>query len=112
MALSAAFNVVAAWLVSFTLPYLLNKPYAGLGPRVGYIYGSLCVFCALYALLFVPETKGRSLEELDELFDRKLWAWQFSKTQTTGAGSRVAMLENDRFAKEDIQAEVGHQEEK
>jgi hypothetical protein len=44
--------------------------------------------------LFVPELKGRSLEEVDELFEAKLWAWQFSKYQTSGIGHRIAELED------------------
>ena len=30
---------------------------------------------------------------MDELFDLKLWAWQFSEAETTGVGRRVAELE-------------------
>ena len=31
----------------------------------------------------VPETKGRTFAELDELFDRKIPAWGFAKTKTS-----------------------------
>lgn len=39
------------------------------------------------------ELKGRSLEETDELFEMNIWAWQFDKTETTGVGRRIALLE-------------------
>ncbi|KAJ3891589.1 hypothetical protein GG344DRAFT_47054, partial [Lentinula edodes] len=39
MAFSSVINVVCAFAVSFTLPYLLNPPYANLQAKVGYIYG-------------------------------------------------------------------------
>ncbi|KAK7054677.1 hypothetical protein VNI00_003140 [Paramarasmius palmivorus] len=95
MAFSSMLNVVCAFAVSFTLPYLLNPPYANLQARVGYIYGSIAAVAMLYALFFVPETKGRSLEELDELFERKpsLPAWRFKQTQTTGVGAKIGALE-------------------
>jgi hypothetical protein len=32
-------------------------------------FGTMCVFGALFITFFVPETKGRSLEEMDELFE-------------------------------------------
>lgn len=41
----------------------------------------------------MPELTGRSLEEVDELFDAGLWAWQFKGHKTTGIGHRIALLE-------------------
>lgn len=50
----------------------------------------------IFGIFFIPELKGRSLEETDELFDAKLkWAWQFSSYKTQGTGARIAALQND-----------------
>lgn len=38
--------------------------------------------------------QGRSLEEVDELFEARLHAWQFSKYETSGTGRLLAALEN------------------
>lgn len=48
-----------------------------------------------YAIFFVPETKGRSLEELDELFEHRpsIPAWKFSSTKTAGVGAKIRVLE-------------------
>ncbi len=32
--------------------------------------------------MFLPELKGRTLEEIDELFERKIPAWKFKTTKT------------------------------
>ncbi len=32
--------------------------------------------------MFLPELKGRTLEEIDELFERKISAWKFKTTKT------------------------------
>ncbi|KAF5373744.1 hypothetical protein D9758_000707 [Tetrapyrgos nigripes] len=103
MAFSSMVNVVCAWLVSFTLPYLLNPPFANLQAKVGYIYGSIAAVAMIYAIFFVPETKGRSLEELDELFERKpsLPAWRFRNTQTTGVGARIGVIEGGNAERHD-----------
>ncbi|KAF4914517.1 High-affinity glucose transporter ght1 [Colletotrichum viniferum] len=61
-------NIFMNFLVNFTLPYLLNKPYAGLQSKVGFIFGSIAVCSALFVSLCVPECKGRSLEEIDRMF--------------------------------------------
>lgn len=93
MALSSSLNVLSAFIVSFTLPYLLNAPYAALGAKVGWIYGSFSVLMGIYAFLRVPETKGRSLEELDELFERGVPARKFVSYESRGAGHQVTTLE-------------------
>ncbi|KAJ3744892.1 general substrate transporter [Lentinula detonsa] len=95
MAFSSVINVICAFAVSFTLPYLLNPPYANLQAKVGYIYGSIAAVAMIYAIFFVPEMRGRSLEELDELFEHKpsIPAWKFRSTKTTGIGAKVAALE-------------------
>lgn len=38
----------------------------------------------MYILVWflVPETKGRTYTELDELFERRIPAWKFHKTET------------------------------
>ncbi|KAF9052175.1 general substrate transporter [Rhodocollybia butyracea] len=102
MAFSSIINVVCAFAVSFTLPYLLNPPFANLQARVGYIYGSIAAVAMLYAIFFVPETKGRSLEELDELFETRpsIPAWKFQSTKTTGVGAKVAALEGSKRSNE------------
>jgi len=95
MAFSSIINVICAFVVSFTLPYLLNPPFANLQARVGYIYGSIAAVAMFYAIFFVPETKGRSLEELDELFEHRpsIPAWKFSSTKTAGVGAKIRVLE-------------------
>jgi len=56
-------------------------------------FGGIATLGLIFAVLFVPELKGRSLEETDELFEQRLWAWQFKEAQTTGVGRRIAKLE-------------------
>lgn len=63
-------SIVCAFAISFSVPYLVNADYAALGARVGFLYGSTAVVVTVLCWLFVPEMKGRSLEELDALFER------------------------------------------
>ncbi|GME22420.1 putative sugar transporter protein [Neofusicoccum parvum] len=68
--LANSISITCAFVISFTVPYLVNADYAGLGARVGFLYGSTTVCVTVLCWLFVPEMKGRSLEELDALFER------------------------------------------
>ncbi|KIW33511.1 hypothetical protein, variant [Cladophialophora immunda] len=98
MAFATAVDVLASFLVTFVTPYLLP----GMGSSIGWIFGSVACFAVVWGALFFPELKGRSLEEVDELFAAKLKAWQFSKYQSHGAGRFLATIENDGVVPEGV----------
>lgn len=85
--------MLSAFVITFCIPYLLSTPGANLGAGVGWILGGDAVLGCIFGILFVPELAGRSLEEVDELFEARLWAWQFRDYKTTGIGHRIALLE-------------------
>ncbi|KAJ9635684.1 hypothetical protein H2204_005644 [Knufia peltigerae] len=93
MAFGTANDVLAAFLVTFATPYLLAKPSPNLGAKVGWIFAAAAYLSGFFGIFFTPELKGRSLEEVDEMFEAKLQAWQFKKFKTTGIGHRVTELE-------------------
>ncbi|KZP04250.1 general substrate transporter [Athelia psychrophila] len=89
---TAAFWIVA-WAVTFTLPYLYNPVGgAGLGLKIGYIYSGGCILSALFVWLYIGETRGRTLEEINEMFARQVPARKWSSYKcdiaTYGDGDR------------------------
>lgn len=42
------------------------------------------------------QEQGRNLEEIDQLFEAKIPAWQFDKFQTYGLSHDLAVLERDK----------------
>ena len=46
------------------------------------------VVMGVFAGFFIPETKDRSLEEIDEMFMVGLPAWKFADYVCTGVGAR------------------------
>ena len=62
----------ASWtsdvLIVCGMPYLISADYANLGTKVGFIFGALEVLIIIYMILFLPEMKDRTLEEIDEMF--------------------------------------------
>lgn len=66
--LAMVVSVFTTFVTSFTTPYLINSRYANLGGKLGYIYGVINVLVVICVYFFVPELKGRSLEEVDQLF--------------------------------------------
>ena len=91
--LATSISVVTTFVISFTLPYLLNAPYAALGAKVGWIYGSLSIATLIFALFWIPEQKNRSLEELDELYDAHVPTMKFNSYKTSEIGREIRVME-------------------
>lgn len=62
--ISKTVNFLMAFAVSLTFPILTN--WIGFGSTF-FIYASLNVLCTLFAIFFVPETKGASLAEIQSI---------------------------------------------
>lgn len=61
----------ANWLNNFAVG-MSTPSFVTAAPYGVYIFlGMMCVFGALYVVLFVPETMGRTLDEMDALFGDK-----------------------------------------
>ncbi|KAF4951908.1 hypothetical protein FGADI_7130 [Fusarium gaditjirri] len=67
-AVGAVFNTVIQWAVAFSIPYLMDPSHAGLGSKVGFIFGVTSFLAALFSWFCIPECEGKTLEEIDELF--------------------------------------------
>ncbi len=80
---ASVISIFTTFLTSFTIPYLLNAPYANLGGQIGFIYGSLNVAMVVVAFFYIPELKGRTLEEVDQLFASNTPIWKFNNVKTT-----------------------------
>ena len=85
MAVAVAAQWIANYLVSWTFPILDKNPYLVEHFKHGFaywIYGVMGILAAVFVWKIVPETKGRSLEQMEAL-------WKVSLTQ-----SRSDMAEN------------------
>ncbi|KFX96367.1 hypothetical protein V490_03371 [Pseudogymnoascus sp. VKM F-3557] len=94
--LAVSVSVITTFIVSFTLPYLLNAPYAALGAKVGFIYGSFAVVAVIIAYFMIPEMKGRTLEEIDQLFASGVSLRKFKSFKT------VRVEDEDEDTKKDM----------
>ena len=62
------------------MPYMLYEP-GNLGAQVGFIFGSVAVLALVFAFFFVPDCTGRTLEEIDKLFESGTPLRHFKKAQ-------------------------------
>lgn len=52
------------------------------GGRYGFIWFGSSIVALIWYFFFLPETKGRTLEEIDELFENKVATWEFKSYKT------------------------------
>ncbi|KAF2673707.1 putative MFS monosaccharide transporter [Microthyrium microscopicum] len=69
VALSTASNWLWNCIIALITPCLVGKDRANLGAKVFWIWGSLCFGCFLYSYFLVFETKGLSLEQVDQMME-------------------------------------------
>lgn len=76
-------------LISYVSPYLQNPGYGNLGGRIGWIWMAFAILAIVFVFFFVPEFNGRTLEEIDLLFENGIPARKFASTDisTLVAGS-------------------------
>jgi len=68
MSLSTASNWLWNFGIGYATPYIVNKEFGNLGPKVFFVWGSTCFGCLIFTYFCVPETKGLSLEQIDILY--------------------------------------------
>jgi MFS family permease len=71
VALSTASNWLWNCIITIMTPYITSTAGGGvdLGPKIFFLWGSLCVLCFVYAYLLIPETKGLTLEQVDRMLE-------------------------------------------
>lgn len=48
---------------------MVDPGQGDLGVKVFFIWGALCATCVVFAYIFVPETKGLTLEQVDRMLE-------------------------------------------
>ena len=86
-------SAVANTFWSFVAPYIFNPDYGNLKEKIGFVFGACMIFFFIGGYLYVPETRRRTYEELDELFIGRISARQFKKHVTVAETRAQEALE-------------------
>lgn len=93
ISLSVASNWLWNFGIAFATPYLVNTQAgsAGLGSKVFFIWGTTCACCLVFTYFCVPETKGLSLEQIDEMYQEvmPLKSYQYRRRLAEEGGFRT-----------------------
>lgn len=72
-AVQSFFNIIS----TIAMPYMLNSDQANWGGKAGFLFGGFSFFCTIWCHFRLPESQGRTFEELDILFQRRVPLRQF-----------------------------------
>ena len=72
--------MLRSFCVNFAIPYLIYDEYAGLNSKVGFIFGSIMLCSIAFIYFCVPECKGKSLEQVEYLFNQGVPLRRFGGT--------------------------------
>ncbi|KAK5166342.1 Plasma membrane low glucose sensor [Saxophila tyrrhenica] len=78
LSMTTATNWLLNFAIAYSTPYLVNEGdgYANLQSKVFFVWGSFCFVCIAFVWFMIYETKGLSLEQVDELYGIVTKAWQ------------------------------------
>ncbi|KAF7872256.1 hypothetical protein EAF04_003180 [Stromatinia cepivora] len=68
IAVATAMQALVGIVMTVAIPYMINPDQANWRGKIGFFYGGCSVVCFIWCWLRVPETKGRTYEELDLMF--------------------------------------------
>lgn len=71
LSFTTATNWLLNWAIAYSTPYLVNygEGNANLQSKIFFIWGGCCFVCIAFVYFFIYETKGLTLEQVDELYE-------------------------------------------
>ena len=103
LSMTTATNWLLNWAIAYSTPYLVDEGpgNANLQSKVFFIWGGFCLICIFFVWFMIYETKGLSLEQVDELYAKTSKAWEskrfvptvsFAAVQDLGVNARSQSL--------------------
>ncbi|KAI8141036.1 general substrate transporter [Fennellomyces sp. T-0311] len=73
---ATSFSTAANWLMNFAISEIVPVMLASITWGTYIFFGCCCFFMSVCVFLFFPETKAKSLEEMDQIFAGSVWAFR------------------------------------
>lgn len=113
LSITTATNWLFNFAIAYSTPYLVNENEANLQAKVFFIWGCFCLIAIVFVYSLIYETKGLTLEQVDELYGLVSKAWK-SKAfrpavsfRDVDAGERRMSMRELSVAQERRQSQAG-----
>lgn len=99
------------WIFNLALALFVPPAFTNIQWKTYMIFGTFCAVMTVYVFLLYPETTGKSLEEIDFVFEARVPAWRSAEVGGTFE-DRVHDAEHKREARAHggVEGEVTHDE--
>ena len=68
IAWSVFWSYVTAVITTFAVPQIMSPDAGNLGVKTAFVFAGCIFFTLIWTYFYVPETKGRTLAEVDEMY--------------------------------------------
>lgn len=89
IAITTAVQAAASVVFTVAMPYMLSSDQANWRGKAGFLFGAISLVCFIWCWFRIPESRGRTFEELDILFERRIPARQFAEYDLLHANEEV-----------------------
>jgi SP family general alpha glucoside:H+ symporter-like MFS transporter len=87
-------------IMNIIIPYMLNPTAWNWKAKAGFFYAGLCFLCGVWAFFRLPEPKGRTYAELDQLFERGVPARKFKSTSVEVFNTHITLGHDNNVVSE------------
>lgn len=90
IAIATAVQAAASVVFTVAMPYMLSSDQANWRGKAGFLFGAISAVCLIWCWFRIPESKGRTFEELDILFEKGMPSRNFKGTDLLQDHEEVA----------------------
>jgi hypothetical protein len=97
LSITTATNWLLNWAIAYSTPFLVNygDGNANLQSKIFFVWFACCFLCILFVWFMIYETKGLSLEEVDQLYEEVNSAWKSKGWKPTTTFEQRKKIEDD-----------------
>lgn len=107
--MTTATNWLLNWAIAYSTPYMVNSGpgNADLQSKVFFVWGGFCLICAVFVYFLIYESKGLSLEQVDEMYAKETRAWKSTSFVPTVSYQEVRDLRREARKQSLAEIEAG-----
>jgi len=94
--------LIPSQIISVITPYMVGVDKGNLGPKVFFVWGTLCIGCFFYAYFLIFETKGLTLEQVDRMMEECTPRTSSGWRPTTTYASEMGIAEKGGMQREGV----------
>ncbi|KWU42346.1 MFS transporter [Rhodotorula sp. JG-1b] len=103
--LSTASNWLWNTIIAVITPYMVGEDRGNMRSAVFFVWSGTCFCCLIYAILLVPETKGLSLEQVDQMLSETSPRHSAKWRPTTTFAAEAGKIRGDARHFEDVEGD-------